>query len=293
MREEQDVVVVPVFDRPEMLMIWMDLVIQAWESEDLLYIFCLDYGYDKTYDKILDGFPYRYAVIRTRPKKYSIGKQSFNVLNGLMNGAYYAKELVFYVEEDVFIGKDFFQWHREVHRQQEEIFCSIATRNNNTKYMTDGFLQHYYLSFKPDYQALGTCFKKGIILDHIREHFVEEYFRNPIKYCLNRFPGSIIGKFYGEQDGLIRRIIEECKMPVAFPHIPRGFHGGIYGYNRRDPKIKKMKLAERKQKILDTAFNPEALKRYVQQPHFFSDSEPCDLDTHFDEMVLAPVQIPG
>lgn len=280
-------VVVPLFSRPEMFEIWCEVLSKVKGAEDQFYIFCLDYNYNRAHDRLIEQFPYNHGQIHAPRTNYRVAKQSYNVLNGLLIGARYSQNLVYYIEEDVFIGRDFFRFHEEVHSQQKEIFCSIATRNNNTQYKTDGRLEHYYLSDRPDYQALGVCFKKDILERLVAPHFCEEYFKNPVGYCLHRFPSSAIGHFFVEQDGLIRRVLEEAKLQVAFPHVPRAFHGGIYGYNRRDDNILRMNPAQRKDRIREIAFDRDKLKKYVKHPEFYQDSEPVDLETDF--VYLRPV----
>lgn len=279
-------VVVPLYQRPEFFEIWMEILQQAKGAKENMYVFCLDFGYDKRHEALIKKFPYACGIIRMPATSYKLAKQSNNVLNGLLVGAANSDELVYYIEEDIFIAKDFFAWHKEVHRQQPGIFCSIATRNNNTRFKTDGILEHYYLSRRPDYQALGTCFRREVIEKFIRPHFTEAYLRDPLGYCKSRFPSSVIGGFYVEQDGLIRRIIEEEKKPVAFPHVPRAFHGGIWGYNRPNGQLPRMTYEQRLQAIRDIAFDREMLKKYVKHPGYYEDSEPCDLETTFEYLEL-------
>ena len=280
-----DTVIIPCYKRPEYLSVWMEILQKSRLADKQFYIFCLDHGFDSYYLKILENFPYPYGIVKTPYTRYRIGKQSFNVLNGLMVGAKHSSGLVHYIEEDVFISRDYFEFHQEIHRQQKDIFCSIATKNNNSRFKTDGYLQHYYLSDRPDYQALGSCFKKEMIYK-IGTHFTNEYFENPVLYCRRHFPISVIGPYFVEQDGLIRRILEREKLKVAFPHVPRAFHGGIYGYNRDRFSVKKMKFEERVEFIKQTAFNLEKLKSFHKNPDYVNDSVPVDLDTSFDYLEL-------
>lgn len=290
-----DIVIMPGFNRPEYFQVWTEIIQKADNADEMLYIFCLDNGYDKKYDELIAQFPYRCAAIRMDNLQLGLGKQSRNVLNGLIAGAQWAKQnngLVFYVEEDVFIAKDFFRWHREVHKQQKEIFCSIGTKNNNTNWKTDGMPGHYYMSDRPDYQALGSCFKPDVILEYIAPHFCMDYLMNPTSYCLHNFPKSIIGNIWTEQDGLIRRIMEINHKYACFPCVPRGYHAGIYGYNRQ-PEIMKRSYEQKLELIREVCFDADKMRKLLEHmgPSYWMDSVPCELDTDFDQLRLVHLEV--
>lgn len=281
----KEILVCPLWRRPEFLMVWIDLIKKVDNPEGIFFIFCLDYSYDIKNEEILDKhFPFPYGVIKTPDQRFKLGKQSFNVLNGLMCAMNHTEGLVYYLEEDVFPGRDFFNWHRRVHEKEPDIFCSIATRNNNTKYDTQDNPDYYYISKKPDYQALGSCFKSGVLREYIQPHFMKEYFKDPVGYCTRVFPDSFIGKFYVEQDGLIRRIIERCKKPIAFPHYPRAYHAGFYGYNRKS-KIQMPSFETKVKFILENAFDNEKMRRVSLNEHYYQDSMPIDLEVKSDKSV--------
>ena len=279
--------VTPGWNRPEFFKIWTELVCKCQDVEDMLFIFCLDYGYDRKYDEIIEEFPYDCAVIRMPLSRYKLGKQSHNVLNGMFAGVNNSDGLVFYVEEDIFPGKDFFRWHRAVHAQQKDIFCSIGTRNVNTPFKTNGDRNAYYLSNKPDYQSWGSCFKREKIIELIKPHFNESYLKDPDKYCLRTFPNSFLKGRWTEQDGLIRRILELNKGLVAFPHLPRGYHSGFYGYNRQ-PGILGQEYEKRLELVREIVFNKDKMKEWCMNEQFYQDSIPVDLDTDFDELRHVP-----
>ncbi len=283
-------VVTPCFNRPEFLKLWIELVLKCDQVDDLLFIFCLDYGYDRKYLDLIDDFPLMNAIIEMPLSRLKLGKQSHNVLNGLMSGANHSDCLVYYLEEDVFPSKDFFKFHAEIHKQQKDIFCSIATKNNDSPYKTNDMRSDYYLSDRYDYQALGTCFKRSVLLELIRPHFNNYYLTDPVGYCASNFPKSIIGPFFVEQDGLIRRVLEMSKGKVAFPHLPRAYHAGFYGYNRQ-PQILKLNYDKRLAKIRGIVFDKEQMKKWSQNEAYYADSTPVELDTDFDELRLVPALI--
>lgn len=284
-------VVVPLFARPEYFKIWIENLMTVDKADEQFYIFCMDWGYNQKHNEFIRNFPFDHGVVRTPKTNYKISKQSFNVLNGLLVGAKHSTELVYYIEEDVFIAKDYFTFMADVHAIEPDLFCSIGTKNNNSNYITTENTDYYYLSDRPDYQSLGSCFKKEVIINLIGPSFNDQYFSSPVAYCKKKFPDSIIGSFFVEQDGLIRRILEISGKKVAFPHVPRGFHGGIYGYNRRDNDISRLNFEQKVETIKRIAFNKEELKSYVKHPEYYTDSEPCELNTSHEEVKFAAVEL--
>lgn len=280
-----DIVIMPGHSRPEYFKVWIDLVKKANDASKLLYVFCLDTGYDPKYMDLIYTFPYECAFIEMpEADGLSLGKQSRNVLNGLIAGAQNTDELVYYIEEDVFIGVDFFRWHKEIHRKNN-LFCSIGTKSNNYEYDTDGDHWHYFLTSECDYQALGNCFKKEVILDLIAPHYNDNYLKNPTGYCLRHFPESIIGRIWTEQDGLIRRILEKSDLKVAYPCVPYAFHAGFYGYNRQ-PEIMRKSYEEKLRLIQDICFDADKMRAVSEHmgPSYWKDSIPCDLTKTFGKL---------
>lgn len=274
----KDICVCPLWRRPEFLQMWIDQVKKANGAEKIYYLFCLDTGFDKKNLEVLKSFPFEYGTIQMPDKGYKLGKQSFNVLNGYMFAAMNTKEFVFMIEEDVFIGTDFFDVHYKMH-EKENLFCSIGTKNNNTNWKTIEDKNAYYLTNKIDYQSLGVCFRKKILLDYIRPHFVESYFSDVNKYCTKMFPDSFLQGKWTEQDGLIRRILEKVKLPIAFPHVPRAYHAGFYGYNRTN-KYEALSFDEKLKLLKEVCFDVDRMKR----ESLYDDSTPVNLNTDSGEM---------
>lgn len=280
-----NICVTPLHARPEMFNVWTELVQKANGASDILYLFCLDYGFDEKYEELIYQFPYEYNVIRMPKTDYRLGKQSNNVLNGMCAAAMHSDDLVYYLEEDIFPGVDFFRWHKEIHKLEPDIFCSVATKANDTRY--DFMLnpnhcdpEAYYLTSEPDYQSWGSCFKKQVITEMIYPHFCEAYLTNPTQYCLSNWPKSFIGSKWTEQDGLIRRILEASPLQVAYPCYPYAYHAGFYGYNRQ-PQIMRKSYNEKLKLVMEVCFDAKKMKAYS----IYQDSDPVDLDTTFGTLV--------
>lgn len=279
----KDVCMIPAYNRPEFLYLCLEQIRKADGWKELKYLFCLDRGYTVNVKTIAKTIGADYEIIETPLTQYTIGKQSYNVLNGYKEAAVMSGKYVYMIEDDVMVGRDFFNWHKQVH-DNALLFCSIASKNNNRKIEEEGNEREYYLT-KDDFQSLGVCFDKKIIFDTIVEHIRHDYFANPVQYCRDNFPNSSIGAAFAEQDGLIRRIQMKDGRPIAFPYIPRCYHAGFYGKNRG--RYASGDFGNRLQKVRNTIFNRAMMKEANKQNEdFYRDSEPIDLNVTTSEKLI-------
>jgi hypothetical protein len=180
------------------------------------------------------------------------------------------------VEEDVMVGRDFFTFHQAIHKAELTLFCSLSTKNHNRQVTTTSDPSAYYLT-TDDYCSLGVCFKRETILQHIAPHVGRPYYLNPTNYSVKTFPASKFERGYSEQDGLIRRIQEQLgpDRPIAYPHQPRAFHAGFYGYNRGPRKGGALDMIIGEVGLI--IYHRERMKIASQRPEFYADSEPVPL----------------
>lgn len=271
----KDVVLIPAFQRPEFLYHCLLNIKLAHGADRLKYIFAFDYGHSpELYEAVkLANFDFEHVISPTKRTNYRVGKQSFNVLSGYLMAASMTKELVFMIEEDVFIATDFFDYHYQA--QQSEPFCSIAVANPNRTMNDKGAIDEYYHGWG-DYCSLGVCFNKEVINTFIRPHVVPEYFVNPIDYVRRHFPGSPIGHAFAEQDGLIRRIQMSISGFTAYPYQARAYHAGFYGANRGTGPSGT--LANRIETVERICYSDEAMRTFARHPEWYEDSKPIDLN---------------
>lgn len=276
----KNVVVIPCYDRPEYLDICIDFIKKADGHRDYAYVFAIDHGARaENYHVIAKLDAEKYTITPTK-RLTNIAKQSYNVLTGIMSAVKLLPELVFYIEDDVFIAKDFFTFAEKIHKVEPGLFCAIMSKNVNSRDNITGDADLYYTKVHNDYQGIGSCFSAEQLRTHLAPHYCEDYFRNPHTYVSRWFPKSALSNEYCEQDGLIRRVIEQNKLTVAFPDLPRCFHAGFYGYHR-DPKIniRKMGYQKRKEAILKYAFDQKELSAIVIGQNLVNDSLPVNLNT--------------
>lgn len=280
-----NVVMVPAWKRPGFLFHTLNLFVQNYGFQDLYYMLVLDHGYDPTcrvvFDSFVSKFGLAHEVLLIQDQGYTIAKQSFALITGYRRFLDIPNaDLLYMVEDDVFVANDFFLYHAEVYRQQPMLWCSIGTRNNNSKDPTIADHTGYYLKYNDEYQSLGVCWSKPS-LQLTLEHIKDDYFRNPLDYCNKHYPNSNIGPMYIEQDGLLRRIKAKHfpNTPVAYPHIPRGYHAGFQGKNRRGKRLIEdhLTLEQRIAIIEQTCFSVETMRAAVLHPEHLADSTPVSL----------------
>jgi hypothetical protein len=273
---EKDVVVLPCWRRPEFLWHCLDNLTRADGIGGVHVLFRPDTGFSPENLEVIDSFAARlssFEIDLPQPCPFRRTKQSGNLLLGYLRAAAEAKQYVFLLEEDVMVGRDYFRWHRAAHAAAGPLFCSIAVKNPNRTLRLPDEAEGYYLS-TGDYCSSGVCFDKHVVRTMIAPHVNMAYFRRPKKYLRRHFPASAVGLGFVEQDGLLRRIQEQSKYPIAYPCVPRAFDAGFYGYNR--PGGIGGSIRDRIKRLANTIYNPAAMRNAVN-PEFIEQCVPVDL----------------
>lgn len=143
--------------------------------------------------------------------------------------------LVYLVEDDVMVTKDFFLWH-EAMQALHKPFVSVGwhcIRDTSGVKMTAD--PHGYVTSFRDFSSIGLCWRREYLAPVV-EHARREYYTNPGPYLTQVFPHSPIPRNqWTEQAGLITRLLhdEPGGRLVTWAGAPRVGHIGISGYHRR------------------------------------------------------------
>ena len=268
----------------------MDLVIvTAWRRSDFLhaclsrlataddgevrYILAFDRHDDRARNTIVaNAFTDRIGKDRVhvhRPNHRYKGN-SYNVLSSYAIAVNTNADLVHLVEEDVFVGVDYLDFHRQAHALAPSAFSVSACRNQNV-------LEHpprdpAAVWLDRDYQSIGVSFRRETLRLALREAG-ERYYRDPIGYCKRRFPNTKIPVANAEQDGLLNRIAEERGLSTVYPCEPRAYHAGFVGYHRAGESLTGADIFARGRALL--AMTTEELNRRAAS---YPDHEAIDLD---------------
>jgi hypothetical protein len=225
-----NLVLIPCWRRADFLAVTLAHIRNANRAAEYRYIFLVDRGYSGEVRQVIRSFPLRYEVQFAPQHPYE--GNSFNVLEGyrraVETSAKRGSRLIYLIEEDVWIGKDFFDFHEAV-QSQFDPFCVSAVRSQNdaTGREQDPAAVYYHAAF----QSLGLSWK----IDRLREvtkHARPEYYSDMWGYVQDLACGSAEARHYPEQDGLINQLVDLNGLRCMYPFVPRAFHAGFVGYNR-------------------------------------------------------------
>ena len=257
--------------RPEYMELCLERIVEAEGSEDLLYYVLLDNDFDPKYLELFQAFPYEHILIKREKTGYKMGKQSYNVISGLLSASISTENYVYYVEEDIFIAKDFFKYCQSA-LQENNAMCVVGSRDNEDLSYSGTDKNGYYLGGEKSYQCWGTAWRKENLIKYLKPHYVQEYFNDPQAYVTKTFPNNPYKAQFCEQDGLTKRIMMQSGSRCIFPHVPRAYHAGFYGYNR--PGVKPYDYEDKVNFLRGIVFSKENMKKYDK----LGDSEPIDLN---------------
>lgn len=280
------VVVIPAFSRCDFLEVCLDHICKADEFEKHKYLFCLDYGYNPELIKIINKYPITAALLKVPNNHLKDGKQSHNVINGLVTAAGHSDDKVYYIEDDCLIAKDFFTFTGGV-IEKEDVYCCIASMSDRQTIEPVNDENCYYIKENDnDYRGIGVCFSTAKINEYLKPHDDMRYYRDIKGYCLRYFPDSELKGQWTEQDGLQRRIIEKNKLRVAFSSVPRCFHAGFYGYHR-SVKVAYDTLSheDKVRFIYDHVFDLEKVREISNNNEWIHDSIPVNLNTSHTKII--------
>lgn len=265
----KSIVIIPCWRRPEFLGACLNLIRWADLSGTYHYLFAIDRRADPLNEKIIAGFPGEKTVIRNTAM---FNGNSANLIKAYKWAYGQSEELVFLIEEDIFIAKDFFLYHEQVHHEFSPFFVTACRNQMDLKQTGDNPAGLFSYG---KYQSLGVSFRRESLLQII-EHDTREYYSNRSGYLKKLFPQSQFGTQNTEQDGLINRIMERDNLTGIYPEIPRAFHAGFYGYNRQGSRLRENHLSlEDKIEILLSMPQAEMNKRAKR----LKDIARCELET--------------
>lgn len=222
------IVLIPCWRRADFLQCTLDFIKKANNSSDNCYVFLVDRGYSDDVLKVAQNFELD-KEIRFTPNHNYRGN-SYNVLEGY-KWAYnvameYKYDLVHLIEEDIFIGVDYFDSHCIAQSSYDSFFVS-ACRNQDNAIIYEECPDCVYLF--SSFQSLGISWKLQN-LKKITQLANIHFYRNPSAYLKKTFPNNPISHI--EQDGAIQKVREKENGQGLFFNVPRAFHAGFHGYNR-------------------------------------------------------------
>lgn len=233
---QKSIVVIPTLTRTEFLALALERIARIPQAEHLDIRIFLDYTPDS--QKIQDVEYVRDTYLPTADifqanEHIRILSGTWNILNSLKSGFESGKEYIFFVEEDVAVAPNFFDWHWQTH-QSDDYFVTCGRR-----------LNRFPLDF---YSNPGTCYRRAA-LAKVMPHICDAYFQNPEAY-LNRHFSNMIGMDGFLDDGLIRKVQRTRGGKVLCAEPPVAAHQGFRYYNRLPEYINSGKTITEKISVL-------------------------------------------
>jgi hypothetical protein len=167
---------------------------------------------------------------------------------------------VILVEEDIMVARDFLRYTRAV-LDNFDCWCSVGSGHIGTDIERIDFSNHF--------SPWGVGWKRED-LRYFVEHAKPEYYQDIYGYVAKTFPGT--GPNDAAWDGLANRLVKVNNFKVAFPHVPRCFHAGIYGqYRTRTSRLQDGPLAQKVNELRERFQDPAWMTLE------YADCAPCDL----------------
>lgn len=265
-----EIVIVPAWRRPAFLLAALRRLALA-DDNCLRYWISLDRGFNREVFKIAYEFSVQMGRDRVRiiKRAHAYPGNSYNVLQAYAEAIKAGSRLIHLVEEDVFVGVDYFDFHRSAHEMAPEAFAVSVCRNQNFAHDPHPMPDAVYLNNQ--YQSVGVSFRPEM-LAIIVPHMTRDYFRDPVGYCRKTFPHTTIAPANAEQDGLLNRLVEAGQLKVAYAARPRAYHAGFVGYHRAGAKLSGSTQSQADQLL---AMNTEQMNTAA---HSYPDHQVVDLD---------------
>lgn len=232
-----ELVIIPAWRRPEFLHATLQRLLIADDGQQKYWI-SIDRGFAREVVPVADQFAqqlgHRAVVRRCRPHRYK--GNSYNVLMAYREAVALAPDFVHLVEEDVFVGADYFDFHRRAHELLPNTFSVSACRNQQYPPGVDPPPAPEAVYEHVSYQSIGVSFRINRLAE-VTARAKHSYFTNPVAYCRRNWPNTAINPNNAEQDGLIHRVIEAAQASTTYPATPRAYHAGFVGYHRKGEQL--------------------------------------------------------
>lgn len=235
----KNVIMRPVFNRPEMFQLSLEYEIKARESynfpSDLMTLFIIEHGTPKKTIELIKNYPFEATYIQ-RPKKFGL---TINILEGFKNAFGLADDYVIYIEDDILVHETYFQY-MDIMLGMVDNFSVVSAYNADD----NGSVNEMYKGHH--YAALAPLISKEFHTDYVLPCSNKTYYTKPAQYVVNlgmKYKEHW-GKLYKyknttthhEQAGLHNRLVDvaaiESDLWVYMPRVNRHQHIGYFGKNR-------------------------------------------------------------
>ena len=238
-----NVILRPVFNRPEMLQLSIEYETEARKyfmlSGEYLTIFLVEHGTPQKTLDIINKYPFKHQSI-FRTVKFGLSK---NILEGMKEVFDIANDHVIYIEDDVLVHKTYFKYLDLLINMSGVGKYSIISpfNQNNNGSVNEVYRGHHYA-------ALAPLITKDFFSRYVKPCISPAYYENFgsrsafVSTLDKKFASNELYKYrksigiHNEQAGLHNRLVDvaliQDGMAVIMPKVNRQIHIGFYGKNR-------------------------------------------------------------
>lgn len=238
-----NIILRPVFNRPEMLKLSFEYEIAAREHfmlpGEYVTVFIIEYNSPAAILELVASYPFKSRHI-LRGEKYGLSK---NILEGMKDAFRSADDHIIYIEDDILIHKTYFQYMDILLNMFSKDEYSVLAAYNGDD---DGKVNEIYRGHH--YAALAPLINKDFFENYIEPCISELYYKDfgtRDKFCkalAAKYGDSKLYKYrtnpgaHNEQAGLINKLVDVCLIEggryVITPYVNRQQHIGYFGKNR-------------------------------------------------------------
>lgn len=274
--EVRDLVIVPVYYRPEFLALCLDHILKAEGGREKEVWVLQDRHTSDAFPltsrlgdvrRAAEWYSEAFAAFRFEIRKpHQFRGNPYNFLEAYRE-AYLCSNIryVYLIEEDVFVSRDFFRWHEAI-QERVSPWVSVGWHCiRNPEVVPTRDARAYVTSYR-DFSSIGLCWRRENLAP-VAIHARPSYYSSMAEYLGKVFPRSPIAKsLWTEQAGLITRLLHETRdRLVAWAGLTRVAHVGISGYHRARGFQFRGSLEERVEALRKAALSTESLLALSQE----------------------------
>jgi len=268
----------PVFNRPEMLYLSIEYEKAAREyydfPYDLLTVFVVEHKSNSKVLELVESYPFKNRVVQ-RPERYGLTK---SILLGFKEVFAETDDFVIHLEDDVLLHKTYFQYMDILLNMfSREEYTILSPFNQNDHERVDRVYRGHH------YAALAPLIDKGFFENYVEPCITETYYENfntRNKFChklAENYKDNPLYKYrdnpgmHNEQAGLINKLvdvalIEEGKHTIS-PYVNRQQHIGYFGKNRPGGKLPGVEFEERVANLREIMKDPRKMFEFSNKQY--------------------------
>jgi len=302
----QNVILRPVFNRPEMLQLSIEYEAAARKKANIkdseyLTLFLVEYGADRKIKELAKGYPFPSKILfrkrgydkinywdavfnRSLYFRYGLSR---NLMEGMKSAFQISEDHIVMIEDDILIHETYFQYIKSIFSLPGvEPYCTISASKygmyawsvKSAELDNSGDIS--ILRKCHDYSPWGPVISKWFFMNYVHEYANENYYENREKVVLaindkykelNQNGYKYIDNKHIEQAGLINRLVDVAfindSAPVLTPDVDRQMHIGFYGANRGRNKIKGLTFKKRVERLRDIIDNKKLYDHAKRKHH--------------------------